>query len=376
MSQTRSSRPGEPTVRAISALTMKMPEPIMAPMTIIMASNRDISRLKCGAPGSGARRRRGDGHGRAPELALADAVGEVDDQADGHPGEESDPCLIGQVGHQIDAGQDAQDGYEGHEWGPERPGKVGSRVAQDKDAAADDGKSEQRANAHQLRDDSHREQGRCDADGKTGGDRGDMGGAELRVDPGRSRRQQSVLGHREEDTGLAHKLDQHDRHQADDGCDLDQGRQPEETHGVDGHGHGRRDVEVGVAHDAGEDEREGDVDRRAGEEGPQDADGHVPLGILGFLRGRRDGVEAEVGEEHDPGPAEDAAPAEEAGHPGVRRDERMPECRLDEEQPGPDEDEDDADLEKDDDRIDGSRLLDAPDEDESDKGDDQKRPAN
>ena len=46
MSQTRSRRPGEPTVRAMSALTMKMPDPIIAPMTIIMASKRDISRLK------------------------------------------------------------------------------------------------------------------------------------------------------------------------------------------------------------------------------------------------------------------------------------------------------------------------------------------
>ena len=40
MSQTRSSQPGEPTVRAMSAVTMKMPEPIIEPTTIIVASNR------------------------------------------------------------------------------------------------------------------------------------------------------------------------------------------------------------------------------------------------------------------------------------------------------------------------------------------------
>ena len=70
MSQTSSSRPGEPTVRAMSALTMKMPDPIMAPMTIIMASKRDISRLKCGAPGSGAGGVRGNGHGLLLSLLL------------------------------------------------------------------------------------------------------------------------------------------------------------------------------------------------------------------------------------------------------------------------------------------------------------------
>ena len=71
-SQTTSSRPGEPTVRAMSALTMKMPEPIMAPMTIIMASNRDISRLKPPDPASGTGvGRRGLGvHGLLLSLLL------------------------------------------------------------------------------------------------------------------------------------------------------------------------------------------------------------------------------------------------------------------------------------------------------------------
>src|SRR5690606_9538560 len=39
-SQTAISRPGEPTWRAISAETMKMPEPIIEPITIVVASRR------------------------------------------------------------------------------------------------------------------------------------------------------------------------------------------------------------------------------------------------------------------------------------------------------------------------------------------------
>src|SRR2546427_399421 len=44
-SQTTSSQPEEPTVRAMSALTMKMPDPIMDPMTIIVESRSPSSRL-------------------------------------------------------------------------------------------------------------------------------------------------------------------------------------------------------------------------------------------------------------------------------------------------------------------------------------------
>ncbi len=73
MSQTTSSRPGEPTVRAMSALTMKMPEPIMAPMTIIMASNKRHLALEaagCGF-GDGRHGRRGfDVHGLLLSLLL------------------------------------------------------------------------------------------------------------------------------------------------------------------------------------------------------------------------------------------------------------------------------------------------------------------
>jgi hypothetical protein len=55
-----SIQPGPPTVRAMSALTMKMPDPIMDPITIIVESSSLSSRLNsravsmvASAPGGG-----------------------------------------------------------------------------------------------------------------------------------------------------------------------------------------------------------------------------------------------------------------------------------------------------------------------------------
>ena len=50
MSQTSSGYAGAPTLRAMSALTMKMPEPIMEPITSSVASISLSSRLNCTPP--------------------------------------------------------------------------------------------------------------------------------------------------------------------------------------------------------------------------------------------------------------------------------------------------------------------------------------
>ncbi len=52
------------------------------------------------------------------------------------------------------------------------------------------------------------------------------------------------------------------------------------------------------------------VENRADDERADDADRHVALGILGFLGGRRNRVEADVGEENDSGRPADSTPAE------------------------------------------------------------------
>ena len=68
-------------------------------------------------------------------------------------------------------------------------------------------------------------------------------------------------------------------------------------------------LSCGVVDDAGEDERDRDVENGADRERAQDADRHVALRVRGFLRRRGDGVESDVGEEDDARAAHDAVPA-------------------------------------------------------------------
>src|ERR1035441_3915636 len=48
ISQAAISSAGEPTVRLMSAETMKMPEPIIEPITMAVAEKRPMPRTKCG----------------------------------------------------------------------------------------------------------------------------------------------------------------------------------------------------------------------------------------------------------------------------------------------------------------------------------------
>ena len=54
-----------------------------------------------------------------------------------------------------------------------------------------------------------------------------------------------------------------------------------------------------IRHEPREDRGDDDVDDRAEDERPDDADGHVAPRVLALLGARRDGVEADVGEEDD-----------------------------------------------------------------------------
>ena len=113
-----------------------------------------------------------------------------------------------------------------------------------------------------------------------------------------------------------------------------------------------------------------DVEDRADDERAEDADRHVALRILRFLRRGRDRVEADVREEHDRRRAEHAGPAEVAVRVG-RRHERMPVRRIDELQRERDEEQDHDELDRDDDRIERRRLRDADIADPADRADDQ-----
>ena len=138
--------------------------------------------------------------------------------------------------------------------------------------------------------------------------------------------QQAVAGHRVEDPRLGQKHHQDDRAQAGDRPELDRARRATHVHRVDGHGDRVGNVELLVVHDAGHDEAGQAVEDRADRQRADDADRHVALGVLGLLGGGRDRVEADVGEEDQACPAEDAAPAVLEVEPGALggRDERPP----------------------------------------------------
>ncbi len=131
-----------------------------------------------------------------------------------------------------------------------------------------------------------------------------------------------------------------------------------------------RRAEQRVRRDAGQHCRDDDVEDRADDERAEDADRHVALRILRFLRRGRDRIEADVREEHDRRRTEHARPAEVACivH---RRHERMPVRRVDELQRERDEEQDHDELDRDDDRVQRRRLRDADVADPADRADDQ-----
>ena len=109
--------------------------------------------------------------------------------------------------------------------------------------------------------------------------------------------------------------------------------------------------------------------------------GHVALRVARLLRGGRDGVEADVGEEHDRGPAQDAAPAVLAVVPVVGWDEATarvlaghhPVALLDVPDADDDEEQDDGELQGDDRVIDEGGLLDPDHQEDGDRRYDQHR---
>ena len=146
--------------------------------------------------------------------------------------------------------------------------------------------------------------------------------------------------------------------------------------GVDADRDGVGDVELVVGHDAGDDEADEHVEQRADRERAEDADRHVALGVDRLLRCGRDGVESDVGEEDDGGPAHDAAPSVFArrdigwneralrvgrGHPVRGRDVA---------QAGQDERDDDRHLDDHDDVVDLRRFMHADDQQRGYGGDD------
>ncbi len=100
-------------------------------------------------------------------------------------------------------------------------------------------------------------------------------------------------------------------------------RERRQPHGVDADGDRIGNIELVVGHDAGQHETDRDIEHRAYDKRSENSDRHVALRIFGFLRRRRYGVEADIGEE-DHGRAADHAAQAELARPGVGRNECSP----------------------------------------------------
>ena len=78
------------------------------------------------------------GFAAAGETAVFAAVGEVDDEAEGHPDDETDPCVSGERDHHGEADESAEDGDDGDPRAAEDAWGVGFFDAEDDDGDADE----------------------------------------------------------------------------------------------------------------------------------------------------------------------------------------------------------------------------------------------
>ena len=150
-------------------------------------------------------------------------------------------------------------------------------------------------------------------------------------------------------------------------------RRPAGPHsrGINGKRHRRRHAELLIRHEADHHRRDEHVETRADDERREDADRHVTLRVARLLCGRRNRVEADIGEEDHAGAAQDAAPSEAAELTGVGRHERLPVFRRHEHAADADDQQDHGNLDRDDDRVDSRRFFDADDQQNRDGERDQ-----
>ena len=114
-----------------------------------------------------------------------------------------------------------------------------------------------------------------------------MRGPELGVKPGKVFWEKPVLGHGEEDPGLAHHHHEHHGAETGEGPQLDERPEPAETFSrtIDGQGNGGGNGQFLKRDDAGEDEGDEDVEDGAEQKGTKNPEGHVALGVFGLLGG-------------------------------------------------------------------------------------------
>src|SRR5205823_2678398 len=260
--------------------------------------------------------------GEPDRVGPPPAICKVDHESGDEPDHQSNPRLSGKTEHLRKADDSAEYRDGGHEGRAEWALEVRCRAAQHNDANAHEDEGEERPDAHELAEQSNRQQAGSEGDDRSGEDRAQVWRAEAGVDDAEERRQQTIAAHGVKDARLGEQLNEHRTEETEQRAHLDHGTEPLEARRVDAHGEGIGDVQTVIADDAEEYDRDGDVNDGADRERAEDADGHVALRVLRFLGGRRDGIEADVSKEHHPCAAQHAAPAELAKVAFVRRNER------------------------------------------------------
>jgi len=306
------------------------------------------------------------------EFAAFAAVEVVDEEADDEPDEEADPGDRGEARHEESAEEDAQDGEERASRDAEAAMPVRLLVAQDEDADRDQDEGEESTDVGHFGEAADVEEARWDGDQDARDDGGEGRRAEARMDLAEGCGEQAVAGHGEPDARLA-VLAHHDGGEhTEDGAEQDEeankvqavaaGLEREALECVDY----RRSV-VGVdgvpVDDAGEGERDADVQDGADDERGDDADGDVALGVLALFGGGGDGVETDVGEEDDGASGEDSGDA--VGDEGVVV------AGMDEGEAEEDEGEDGGDFDHHHDVVGAGGLADPDDEDGGEDTDDE-----
>ena len=189
-------------------------------------------------------------------------------------------------------------------------GRSGATLRRTRTPPRHEDEREERPDVREIRRPADvREEG-GDADGRARHDRRDVGRSVDGVHLREPARQEPVARHRHEDARLAELEDEEHARHSRQRARRDDSLDPGLVRDLHGGGDGRRVVdEAGVARHPGEHRRDGDVEHRADGERAQDADRHVALRVLALFGGRRDGVEADEGEEDDGRAAHDAGDA-------------------------------------------------------------------
>src|SRR4030043_726814 len=186
-----------------------------------------------------------------------------------------------------------------------------------------------------------------------GGDAGEGGG------------QEAVPGHDHEDPDLAVEGDEQGRDHPDDGARGHQGAPPADADPGEGCGEGVADVDLLIRNHTGQDKGYGEIEDDDDPQADHEAQGDCALGIAGFLGGRGDRVEPDVGEENEGGSGHDPLPAE--------RSERVEVGEIDMGNAQKDKQQDHGDLDSDDDVVELAAFPDPDVEDPADAHGDEDR---